>query len=345
MNPTPNTWAWHEAEAKKRGMSLASVTSEQEHIILHKITKGAETWLGGCRKSTSRQPADTFDSIDATQFKGAEDWKWSDGTPFSFTIWNSVEPNNGANNISGGEDRVSMGQNTWFDRYSGNFLPGIYRKRGYSPPFEAIRSLVTDGDVLRQCFAASDELRRYLIRMLYRVISMEEPALSIQLPADKAPRSLAKQPVNNAVPASQAIGLHLEKEWPVVANALSAIGRAPLTLSSNDLYRDSFLSHIVASSAILEAAAPDTWKPLPKHADNWAWPPAPLVPLRAAAKIVQNLGPDAVRAVWPVLAGAIVTVLIRMEAAVRADVKHATDILTTIFDKERKSSLGTYHKP
>ena len=69
---------------------------------MNKITQGIETWLGGCRKSTSRQPADTFASKDSSQFKGAEDWVWSDETPWSFTIWNSVEPNNGSSNISGG---------------------------------------------------------------------------------------------------------------------------------------------------------------------------------------------------------------------------------------------------
>merc|ERR1711881_705102 len=61
FNPTHNTWDWHEAEAQKLGMSLASVASEEEHRILHKITKGIETWIGGCRKPTSRQPPDLFD--------------------------------------------------------------------------------------------------------------------------------------------------------------------------------------------------------------------------------------------------------------------------------------------
>jgi len=37
-------------------------------------------------------------------------------------------------------------------------------------------------------------------------------------------------------------------------------------------------------------------------------------------------------------------VLVRMVDAVRADPVHATDVLTTIFDRERKSSLGTYQK-
>ena len=237
-----------------------------------------------------------------------------------------------------------MSQNTWYDRYSGKLISGIYRKPRYSPPFEVIRSLVTDRHVLRQCFAASSELRRFLMRMLYRVLSTKESALSDQLPADNGPGSRANLPANPAVPATQAIGTHLEKEWPSVANALSAIRHAPLALSSNDRHRDTFLSHIVAALAILEAPAPNAWQPIPACADDWSWPPAPLVPLRAAAKIVQKLGPDTVRAVWPVLAGAIVTVLIRIVDAVREDLGHATQVLTTIFDRERKASLTTYHK-
>ena len=313
---------------------MASVASEEEHKILHKLTKGAETWIGGCRKSTSKQPLDLFSPW---QFKGAEDWEWSDGTPFSFEIWSAIEPNNGSNNILGREDRVCMSQNEWNDVHSRKLNFGVYRKPRYSPPAKAILSLVTDEHVLRQCFAASNELRRVIVHMLYRVLSYKKSAFDVQVPVKGA--------VNGAVSAQQAIiGTHLEKEWPTVANAIVAIQRAPLTFSSDDLHRNNFLSHVVASSAILEASGTNAWKPLPESANDWSWPPAPLVPLRAAGKIVQKLGPGTMKAVWPVLSGAIVEVLVRMVDAVRAHPKHATNILTTIFEIERKESLASYHK-
>ena len=76
----------------------------------------------------------------------------------------------------------------------------------------------------------------------------------------------------------------------------------------------------------------------------FSWPPAPLVPLRAAAKIVQKLGSDVVQAVWSVLAGAITNVLTRLVDAVSANPVSAKKLLGAIFDGERKASLSTYQK-
>ena len=117
-------------------MHLASVGSKEEHDMLHRMTYGVEAWLGGCRKATSRQPPNAYTQ---TKYSGADDWEWSDGTPFSFAIWNEVEPNNGSNNIAGREDRVNMYNNTWHDSFSGKMMPGIYRKPISSPPLEAIQ--------------------------------------------------------------------------------------------------------------------------------------------------------------------------------------------------------------
>merc|ERR1719182_1315683 len=52
FNPTHNTWDWHQAEAQKLGMNMASVASQEEFAMLHRITQGTQTWIGGCRKST-----------------------------------------------------------------------------------------------------------------------------------------------------------------------------------------------------------------------------------------------------------------------------------------------------
>ena len=114
FNPTRNTWDWHHAEAQKRGMNLASVGSKEEHAILNRMTYGVETWLGGRRKPTSRHPPNT---LDANLYHGADDWEWSDGKPFSFTIWHPAEPNNGSNNIAGFEDRLNMYENRWHDSF------------------------------------------------------------------------------------------------------------------------------------------------------------------------------------------------------------------------------------
>ena len=182
-------------------MHLASVASKEEHRIMHKITKGVETWIGGWRKSTSRHPSNIALSPGDPRFKGADDWEWNDGTPWSFTIWNDVEPNNGSNNISGAEDRVAMVQNSWCDRPAEKLNRGIYRKPRYLPPFEAIRSIVSARNVLSECFTSSEVLRRLLVRMLYRTLSTKESAFNLQQRAKKAPSSR----VNPVVSAAQAI--------------------------------------------------------------------------------------------------------------------------------------------
>ncbi len=46
------------------------------------------------------------------------------------------------------------------------------QKDDYSPPFEAIRALVTDRYVLSKCFASSEELRGMLVQLIYSVLSL-----------------------------------------------------------------------------------------------------------------------------------------------------------------------------
>ena len=318
-------------------MHLASVASQEEHAILHRITRGAETWIGGCRKHTSRQPPNLFDAV---RFKGSEDWEWSDGTPFTFTIWHQVEPNNGSNNAAGREERVSMSKNCWRDDFSGKKLAGIYRKQRYSPPLDAIQAIVTDRYALPHAFAASDELRDVLVRVIYRAVSMKEAAPATKPIANNShlgPKRRDHAPIT-------AIARHLEIEWADLSAALAAVRSAPPSLSANERNRFAFLSHFVNATAILEAPAPNAWQPLPESPDDWSWPPAPLVPLRAAAKIVQKLGSDVVQAVWSVLAGAITNVLTRLVDAVSANPVSAKKLLSAIFDGERKASLSTYQK-
>ena len=221
----------------------------------------------------------------------------------------------------------------------------VHTQKNYSPPFEAIRALVTDLHVLPECFAASDEVRRTLLRILDRVQSVEDftpqPIASKSL---EVPNSRVNIPANAPISAQQATVKYLEIEWTDLAAALRAISSAPPVLSADGRHRIAFLSHFTAASAALQVLSPDGWQPLPASVDEWCWPPAPLVSLRAAAKLAQRLGPDTVRAMWSVLAGAIAGVLVRIVDAVLADSEHATDLLTTAFDQERMSSLDTYQK-
>ena len=101
---------WYDAEAfcKKEGGHLASVTSEatNEYIFEGKRERSlANIWLGG-----SDQPMEGV-------------WKWSDGTPWKFELWNDKEPSKG-----GGQDcLIQLGYNVkgWKDygcTYVNNFV-------------------------------------------------------------------------------------------------------------------------------------------------------------------------------------------------------------------------------
>ena len=336
FNPTRNTWEWHEAEAKKRGMHLASVTSKEELALIYSITKGTKAWIGGCRKSTSSQRSDTLLESELVRFRGPDDWEWSDGTPWSLDSWSHLEPNNGG----GTEDRVHMSKNQFFDSESTTIMPGIYRKARYEPPFEAIRAIVTDRLVLSKCFTASDEFRGILIRVLSRMLSYNSSAA----PTQKAASAISKMKSIKRQPSISAIASHVKTEWSSLNDAFRAVRYAPEEFSRNHRYCFEFLAHLAAASAILEAPAPNAWQPLPASSDDWCWPPAPLAPLRDACKIIQKLSPQCLNAVWPVTAGLITTLLVRMVDAVRANLAHAVDLLTAVYNRERMSSLETYRK-
>merc|ERR1719174_1850855 len=270
-------------------MHLASVASEEEHAIVVSIAGTGEAWLGGRRKSTSQQPPSALDL--SGKYAGADDWEWSDGTTWSFHIWNQIEPNNG----SGVEDRVFLSGKTWHDSVRDKMMTGIYRKSRYSPCLGTIREIITDRHVFRQCFAVSKELRDSVTRMLYHTLSQnlfsEHSAPPTQQPKSKmlgAPRK------NNSL--ASAIANHIKTEWPDLFTMIQAIVHAPPELSANARDRFDFISYFTAALTILQAPSPNNWQPLPASPGEWSWPPAPLVPLRAACKLVQRLGPGSINA-------------------------------------------------
>ena len=218
----------------------------------------------------------------------------------------------------------------------------------YPSLYEVIHVLITDREVLPLCFTSSATLREMSLRMLYDVLPPDDSDIPVQpfvSTEPSAPISRVQPPANNTrTSAQQAIARHVEKEWPKLTAAFRVIRRAPAELSANRLRRTGFLSYVTTATAVLRARGPNAWRPLPASPDDWCWPPGPLIPLRKACKLVQRLGPESVRAMWPVLTGAISSVLVRIVDAVRTDIDHATYVLTAIFNRERNSSLETYHK-
>ena len=309
------------------GMNLASVSSKEEYRRILEVIGDSQVWLGARRKTSSQQPRDSGKKC--TRYRGDNDWEWSDGTPWSFTRWSRRQPDNGEGiqtrawiwKCTSSDDQTCRG---WDDIGPNQArLPGIYRKPRSLPALKALCAIATNHDALQQCFL-SDKLRITLVRAFDLVLRFET---SITVAAVKQGN----------------ISQHLQREWPIVAKAFQVVRCAPTVFPTAD-ERISFLSYLAESAAILHAPFPNTWQPLPATVDDWSWPPAPLRPLRAACKLVENIGPEAVHAAWPALATAIAVILVRMIEAVRADLEYAKRLLNAVFDRERKASLGTYQK-
>ena len=86
--PEEEGWHWHDERARAMGGNLASITSAEENEQVTRLVKeakvrnsGKRVWIGGIRKGSGNGP-------------GADYWYWSDGRPWTFTNWNTGEPNN-----------------------------------------------------------------------------------------------------------------------------------------------------------------------------------------------------------------------------------------------------------
>ena len=143
-----------------------------------------------------------------------------------------------------------------------------------------------------------------LLCIIYRGLALNDSTSSEQELASKAsgaPKTRVPRPDKRLTSMQQDIVTYLKAERPNLAAVFQATRCAPPELSTNDRQWSAFFSHFVAASSILQAPAPNDWQPLPKSADEWSWPPAPLVSLRAAAKLIQNLGLETLQAMWPTL--------------------------------------------
>ncbi|MCD8004031.1 MAG: hypothetical protein LUG88_09030 [Clostridia bacterium] len=88
------TWTEAEALCESLGGYLATITSEEEQEFIYEYSSGQNLWIGGYRED------------DETV------WMWVTGETWSYTNWDSGEPNNSSNVISN-ENRVVL----WNDGY------------------------------------------------------------------------------------------------------------------------------------------------------------------------------------------------------------------------------------
>lgn len=109
LNMKRMTWYQHEAEARRRGGHLASITSRDELNKLRKYWGRRDVWwglwIGGRRKAHTYRRDGSGNS-----------WAWTDGSSWRFSNWNRGEPNNTRENCL---QLYKNGQ--WND------LPGHYR--------------------------------------------------------------------------------------------------------------------------------------------------------------------------------------------------------------------------
>uniref|UniRef100_A0A3Q3LI79 Ladderlectin-like n=1 Tax=Mastacembelus armatus TaxID=205130 RepID=A0A3Q3LI79_9TELE len=77
--PTAKTYRLSEVNCRSLGGNLASVHDAEEYAVIQKVISDAKgtglIWIGG---------------HDITQGK----WKWTDGTPFTYTNWAPGQPDN-----------------------------------------------------------------------------------------------------------------------------------------------------------------------------------------------------------------------------------------------------------
>jgi len=117
INSTVQTWEWHRSNALGLGKSLATILSaeQNEKIRLLLVAGGISAALiGASRTATSSATGKT-----------SADWQWVNGDIWSYTNFNSGEPNGGASEPII-EFLTNYGNGTWNDVGSGTTRPAVY---------------------------------------------------------------------------------------------------------------------------------------------------------------------------------------------------------------------------
>ena len=108
--PEELTWREHEANARRMGGYLATITSSRENQDVRSAAGGRTVWIGGVRHGQGNGG-------------GSNHWRWINGERWIYVNWNSGEPNN-----SGGhENSVQMyGNGKWNDVHPYQRCPAVY---------------------------------------------------------------------------------------------------------------------------------------------------------------------------------------------------------------------------
>ena len=114
--PDELTWYEHDAQARRMGGHLATITSSRENQDVRAVAGGRTVWIGGVRHGRGNGA-------------GPDHWRWSNGERWIFVNWNVGEPNNSG----GSENSVQMYANgKWNDVRPDRRCSAVYE---FSPHF------------------------------------------------------------------------------------------------------------------------------------------------------------------------------------------------------------------
>ena len=94
---TPVTWYFAEEFCEAMGGHLVCVTSDGENSFVKALISGNRAWLG------------------ATDIDSEGSWRWVSGEQFSYSDWDSGEPNNSTGGENSSEDYAHYNPNKWND--------------------------------------------------------------------------------------------------------------------------------------------------------------------------------------------------------------------------------------
>jgi len=125
------TWSHAKSDAITKGGQLATVGSPEEWTKVSAILNGTKLWIGATDEET----------------EGV--WKWVDGTPFSFSNWAMLEPNNALLNPSDliGQDYLGLRTTSEWDDYYNNQFPSGYILEKDSSVTNTVNSYISIADL------------------------------------------------------------------------------------------------------------------------------------------------------------------------------------------------------